>query len=377
MNVNRPSPIPTRYNRVRAETTKPIQQSLERLKLPIIRVRKLNGILNALIMQIEDGGDHPEVNQLLLDALRQNLIHQVGEKDAKAVLSAIEEFERKEADYWHAVASGNAPPIQLSDDERLDDLMQEGYALIAANQQAAGCNRWLEAWELVKSMHTPKMRTANTFDAAYPTLTQFFKNWAYDLEMELGNAGLDKPIYHERRIQYTQEFLALFPDSDTDEIVNFKRAQGEALWGLGKQAEAETLYESLVKQFPDEAWGYIGWSDHYGIFGSNGEPQYEKAEAILKQALARPKLREDQYVLDRLSSLYEEWGKSEQRDEVLKQLEKVKHKDSSSKGNSKSSSPGFLSSIRLSEKQFGRNDPCWCGSGKKYKQCHWRTDQQQ
>ncbi len=22
----------------------------------------------------------------------------------------------------------------------------------------------------------------------------------------------------------------------------------------------------------------------------------------------------------------------------------------------------------------GRNDPCWCGSGKKYKQCHLRKD---
>ncbi|MGN0987024.1 MAG: SEC-C metal-binding domain-containing protein, partial [Otoolea sp.] len=21
-------------------------------------------------------------------------------------------------------------------------------------------------------------------------------------------------------------------------------------------------------------------------------------------------------------------------------------------------------------KKIGRNDPCWCGSGKKYKQCH-------
>ncbi|MFN2167392.1 MAG: SEC-C metal-binding domain-containing protein, partial [Anaerolineae bacterium] len=23
-----------------------------------------------------------------------------------------------------------------------------------------------------------------------------------------------------------------------------------------------------------------------------------------------------------------------------------------------------------------RNDPCWCGSGKKYKHCHMRSDQQ-
>jgi hypothetical protein len=25
-------------------------------------------------------------------------------------------------------------------------------------------------------------------------------------------------------------------------------------------------------------------------------------------------------------------------------------------------------------KDIGRNDPCWCGSGKKYKHCHWRGD---
>jgi preprotein translocase subunit SecA len=24
---------------------------------------------------------------------------------------------------------------------------------------------------------------------------------------------------------------------------------------------------------------------------------------------------------------------------------------------------------------IGRNDPCWCGSGKKYKDCHWQADQ--
>ena len=25
----------------------------------------------------------------------------------------------------------------------------------------------------------------------------------------------------------------------------------------------------------------------------------------------------------------------------------------------------------VSEKKPGRNEPCWCGSGKKYKKCHW------
>ena len=26
-------------------------------------------------------------------------------------------------------------------------------------------------------------------------------------------------------------------------------------------------------------------------------------------------------------------------------------------------------------RRVGRNDPCWCGSGKKYKHCHMRTDE--
>jgi HEAT repeat protein len=28
----------------------------------------------------------------------------------------------------------------------------------------------------------------------------------------------------------------------------------------------------------------------------------------------------------------------------------------------------------VEEHDIGRNDPCWCGSGKKYKHCHWRED---
>ncbi|HEX7480023.1 MAG TPA: preprotein translocase subunit SecA [Polyangiales bacterium] len=31
--------------------------------------------------------------------------------------------------------------------------------------------------------------------------------------------------------------------------------------------------------------------------------------------------------------------------------------------------------VRRDRPKVGRNDPCWCGSGKKYKQCHFRSDQ--
>jgi HEAT repeat protein len=29
------------------------------------------------------------------------------------------------------------------------------------------------------------------------------------------------------------------------------------------------------------------------------------------------------------------------------------------------------------QRDIGRNDPCWCGSGDKYKHCHWRDDRRQ
>ena len=32
---------------------------------------------------------------------------------------------------------------------------------------------------------------------------------------------------------------------------------------------------------------------------------------------------------------------------------------------------GVSSHQKNTNKEPGRNDPCWCGSGKKYKKCHW------
>jgi preprotein translocase subunit SecA len=32
--------------------------------------------------------------------------------------------------------------------------------------------------------------------------------------------------------------------------------------------------------------------------------------------------------------------------------------------------PQKVEQVRREEPKIGRNDPCWCGSGKKYKKCH-------
>jgi hypothetical protein len=84
-------------DRERLETLKPVEQAIVSLNLPILRFRKLKGILNALTMQIEDGGDSPEVNELLVKALRTAVIFQVGEQPAKPFIEALARFEQSEA----------------------------------------------------------------------------------------------------------------------------------------------------------------------------------------------------------------------------------------------------------------------------------------
>ena len=219
---------PTRYDQTRVARLKPIEKAIERLRLPPIRARKLGAVLSALEVQIEDGGDSPEANRFLLEAVRAGVRHQVDEGQARAVLRAIDALERAEDERWEQLRAGTLPPITPSPEEQLDELMQEGYDLQQANRLAAACDRWLEAWELVKRLARPTWRTTDAFDRTYG-MTQSIFNWCQDLEMELGNAGVRQPIYHEHRLRYAREFLAQFPDEDALFQVNFTRAQGEAL----------------------------------------------------------------------------------------------------------------------------------------------------
>jgi preprotein translocase subunit SecA len=38
------------------------------------------------------------------------------------------------------------------------------------------------------------------------------------------------------------------------------------------------------------------------------------------------------------------------------------------------SAPPKVETVKRDKPKVGRNDPCWCGSGKKYKNCHMKTD---
>ena len=103
---------------------------------------------------------------------------------------------------------------------------------------------------------------------------------------------------------------------------------------------------------------------------------YEPAEVILLQALARPTLHDRGDVLDRLIGLYEEWGKPQQQAHYEAELDKWNKRQSLS-GRLIQSARSLLGGAPpkpAPPSALGRNDPCWCGSGKKYKHCHMRED---
>ncbi|MCI0477952.1 MAG: hypothetical protein L0Y55_17050, partial [Anaerolineales bacterium] len=240
----KPSNQPTRYNKARAAQVEPIQHAIEALGLPFGRVRKLNPLFNALAMQIEDGGDSPAVNRFLIDALRTGIRHQVDDVAARPALDALDAFERAETEYWEQVRAGTYRPPALTPIEQFEEMFAQGQELVVHGDSVAACDRWLFAWEIFKTLAQPGVRTLADFERAHPEL-EVAHNFCFELMFELHNAGMSEAVYHDKRLRYVREFFALFPDAEADTVVEFTRAQGEALWELGRHADAEQVYAAL------------------------------------------------------------------------------------------------------------------------------------
>jgi hypothetical protein len=264
----------------------------------MLRFRKVNTILNALKMQIEDGGDDPTANDYLVKALRAAVIAQVGEAEGKSIFEALDSFERAEQDH-RSQKPKNFPPTEGPEDmfQSLNLSIRAGYRAMGTYNSLAACKTWWEGWAIIRRLVQPNIKTRADFMRVYPMVEPEFPKWCSDLMFELNNAGLSESPYQERRIDYIQEFFEVFPGekSNEDTVLNFGRGKAEALWRLGRIPESEAAYAALVERLPDAGWAYIGWADEYWIFKESSK-DYARGEAILKQALASQLTRPDRCV---------------------------------------------------------------------------------
>ena len=272
----------------------------------------------------------------------------------------------------------------VSDSKRIktEDLMQRGYEESIKGNAVVACDLWIELWEHIQSLITENnFRSIEEVENALQERYVIF-NWAPDFEAELLNAGIQDKRYIELRMEFCREYIYLTQAKNDLNTLNMRRAIADSLYELDKSNEGDQEYRNLLKAYPKYGWGWIGWSDQYWTFSKPDHKDSDKAIHILKEALKVTDLEDRWEVVDRLKSIYKDLDMKNEAD-ALKYPE-GKPTDMST---DMSFADGMLNMAKdkqkvsnqtkqqpfVSGKKIGRNDPCPCGSGKKYKKCCGRN----
>jgi len=278
--------------------------------------------------------------------------------------------------------------------EALDDKIQTGYKLLESGAVAA-CRVWLEAWsDVLFILDKAGMQSIQDFDGRFRGTESLF-NWIQDLEDELWNAGLDDRQFLTARIALCEEALRRFRSDDDLMTENRRRALAESYYELGETDKAEALYRGWLHLDPRWGWGWIGWSDCYR-FTRTERRDWSRSEQILREGLSIAEVRDRADIADRLADACEEQGRGEEaavyRRRAKRSAETVEMSPSvSSAGkilrqkaqvniggaglplgemsNIAAMLRGRSASPSVTNQKVGRNEPCPCGSGKKFKKC--------
>ena len=173
------------------------------------------------------------------------------------------------------------------------------------------------------------------------------------------NAGVEDNRYFKKRIEYCTDFLKYIGD-DILTIENTRRAIADSYFELGDEAECDRLYSEWLEADPKWGQGYVGWATNYE-HEWHGRQNIEKAARLYEKALGTDGIRDREDLISQALSFYEDLESSDKIVELrneLSQLQAKPPKHLTDKGQ-----------ISAPSKKIGRNAPCPCGSGKKYKKC--------
>ena len=227
-----------------------------------------------------------------------------------------------------------------------------------------GCDDLLLAWNGLK-LFMAELNISDVWELEKKQIREFQKYNIYPsfifqlLEDELHNAGIEDKIYFKKRIEYCTDFLKYVGD-DRLTIENTRRAIADSYFALGDEAECDRLYSEWLETDPKWGQGYVGWARNYE-HGWHGRKNMEKAACLYEKALGIDGLRDWEDVIGQALSFYEEIENNDKIDELRNELSQLQ-----------AESPKHLTDhgqTPASSKKIGRNNPCPCGSGKKYKKC--------
>lgn len=246
----------------------------------------------------------------------------------------------------------------------INERIEKGYELLRSRQTEACCQEWLGAWENIKAlMADGEVRDLHELQGKY-NWTVFIMNYVQELEMELYNAAINNSEYALARIRYCQELLPLLTEQDQLCIENTRRALAESLHRVGDFAECDRLFEGWLADDPDWGWGWIGWASCYLYGAGNGETDLVKAGSIIQRAIAREGVRHRRDVIEHATEVFSSLGEQELVDQLKAEMSQMTNTVRFSQTQTHAIGRSKEKVVKI-----GRNQPCICGSGKKYKKC--------
>jgi preprotein translocase subunit SecA len=136
----------------------------------------------------------------------------------------------------------------------------------------------------------------------------------------------------------------------------------------------------------DNSWiEHLRNMDHLreGI-GLRGYGQRDPKQEYKKEGFDMFALMMDNIYNNALTKIFRVQIQEEQEDELPKRYQRKERRMTMGRGDMASPADEQpevgaekVKTIRRERPKIGRNDPCWCGSGKKYKKCHMQADQSQ
>jgi hypothetical protein len=177
--------------------------------------------------------------------------------------------------------------------------------------------------------------------------------WLMGLPFELARHGLVEEAAH-----LGAQWAAV------TEAENFLSDRAVLLAEAGRRDEALSQVQDNLNRWPTDPWVLIKGGDVHDCLGDTAQ-----AEALYRQGLAYA--GEDRYTrlgaLERLLPLLDDLGRSAEAD-ALDAAEEQREKAERVVAQAEAAGAETVPTVRTTPK-IGRNDPCLCGSGKKYKKC--------
>lgn len=278
--------------------------------------------------------------------------------DKETYRNALEEMLEQSID------QEDAHYIETEWDEWID-LAETGYGYFADEEEEDGLRIWQEAWKIFCAIMEQKPQKDTLYglmddlDYEYPV-----DEWLEDYNLELANAGR-----YEERIAFCQKVLEIFDWEEYDDSC-FQCGIGESLFREGKIAEAYEHYEKWLPEDPQNVRGTYSYS---WILLENGHAA--KAYEVVKNVVWRAPCYEDNELLfmqaeqlaDLLGKEYECKWYRQQLDKFAESMRTWYQEEDDELLFDEFSTPKQIPVVK--DKKIYPNDPCPCGSGKKYKKC--------